>query len=123
MHYLVWRLKALIKQEKLAVMYLSTKEAPLSTKQAQVLDKTLDIPVGAIKDNTSFSQRTFLVGSANQKMKTTNLMSNQIDQNPLHKQRTHKKPINSEVLKNALMTRGLDEEQNHRLKEWFELTS
>lgn len=27
-NYLAWRLKSLIKQEKVALMYLSTKEAP-----------------------------------------------------------------------------------------------
>lgn len=30
------------------------------------------------------------------------------------------KAINSEFLKNAPMTRGIDEEHNHRLMEWFE---
>lgn len=90
-----------------------------------MLDKTLDIPVGAIKENTSFSERTFLIGSANQKLKTNTLLSKQIDANNTLglKTRTRQKPINSEVLKNALMTRGLDEEQNSRLKDWFEHTS
>lgn len=45
-------------------MYLSTKEAP-KIKNSNILDKNLDIPAGAIKENTSFSERTFLIGSAN----------------------------------------------------------
>ena len=45
-------------------MYLSTKETPIIKKQ-DILDKSLDVPAGAIKDDTTFSQRTFLIGSAN----------------------------------------------------------
>jgi hypothetical protein len=53
-------------------MYLSTKTAPQSINKA--FDRNLDIPTGAIKEDTPFSQKTFLVG-ANQKMKASNMMN------------------------------------------------
>lgn len=53
-------------------MYLSTKEVPLNNNNA--FDKNLDIPAGSIKEDTPFSQKTFLVGT-NQKMKSSNMMN------------------------------------------------
>jgi len=46
--YLKGRIKALMKQEKQALMYLSTKEAPVNHKQSN-FDKNMDVPTGAIK--------------------------------------------------------------------------
>lgn len=42
---------------------------------------------------------------------------------PSAQRRIRPKPINAEVLKNAVMTRGINEEYNNRLKEWFESKS
>ena len=106
-NYLAWRLKALIKQERQALMYLSTKSAPVNVNNP-ALDKNLDVPTGAIKEDTTFSQKTFMIG-ANQKIKATNLLNLQLDSMNTN---GHKKKvkINSEMLKNAMMTRGIDEE-------------
>ena len=52
-------------------MYLSTKEvAPKNVKNE--LDKLLDVPTGAIKDDTPFSQRIFLIGTGSHKPKVSN---------------------------------------------------
>jgi len=106
-NYLAWRLKALIKQERQALMYLSTKSAPVNVNNP-ALDKNLDVPTGAIKEDTTFSQKTFMIG-ANQKIKATNLLNLQLDSMNTsgHKKKVK---INSEMLKNAMMTRGIDEE-------------
>ena len=88
-------------------MYLSTKSAPVNVNNP-ALDKNLDVPTGAIKEDTTFSQKTFMIG-ANQKIKATNLLNLQLDSMNTsgHKKKVK---INSEMLKNAMMTRGIDEE-------------
>ena len=85
-------------------MYLSTKEvAPKNVKNE--LDKLLDVPTGAIKDDTPFSPRIFLIGPGSHKPKVSNSLSSYIDSNNNKKTRKSiSKPINSEMLKNALMT-------------------
>ena len=85
-------------------MYLSTKEVPPKNIKNE-LDKQLDIPTGAIKDDTPFSQRIFLIGTGSHKPKVSNSLSSHNDPTSSKKsRRSISKPINSEVLKNALMT-------------------
>ena len=79
LHYLDWRFKALIEQEKLAAMYLKSQQMPQNVKKV-ILDKDLDIPAGAIKENQKFSHKTFLVGSGNKKFRQNRLVTSQTEQ-------------------------------------------
>ena len=48
-NYLAWRLKAIIKEERQALMYLSTKEGAPENVKTSNFDKNLDVPAGAVK--------------------------------------------------------------------------
>ncbi len=52
--YLTWRLKALHFQEIESLKTLASKGA-LKSSQIATFDRNLDIPLGAIKDETTFS--------------------------------------------------------------------
>ena len=66
--YLSWRFKDLIEQERMADMYIKTQEMPRG-RQIISFDKDLDVPTGAIKDNFTFSHKTFMIGQANKKLR------------------------------------------------------